>query len=339
MAAAHDVSVNEVSDKSVIFQADGEVIDVSDSESNASVVVGGGVGVVQEAPIFARLTEGEKVRNVMESKFLRDMEPIGLKPEVVAVHRNACKSLMAVAKAQTFQIFHRAVAKMRDGNANIVYAWYGASSKGELREIVEHGFTGNNLNNGLRLSPESYPIESVKKCVADRHGIKHMLLCRVILGRLELVQPDQWRPSSPDFDSGAVESLADPKEYVIWSSRMNTHILPEFVLSFKLPPVPGRERVEQPLRPSSPWMPFPALIAVLSRTLPSPDVTLLKKYHIDYAEKRISRLELIQKVRTIAGDPLLVAIIKTFRAKKIPPSCLKMTKSRNGNRTGSKGAE
>jgi hypothetical protein len=37
-------------------------------------------------------------------------------------------------------------------------------------------------------------------------------------------------------------------------------------------------------------------------------------------EKKISRHELIQKVRLVAGDKLLVSVIKTFRAKKMPAS-------------------
>jgi hypothetical protein len=34
-------------------------------------------------------------------------------------------------------------------------------------------------------------------------------------------------------------------------------------------------------------------------------------------EKKISRHELIQKVRLVAGDKLLVSVIKTFRAKVV----------------------
>lgn len=44
----------------------------------------------------------------------------------------------------------------------------------------------------------------------------------------------------------------------------------------------GHVKIEQPSRPSSPWMPFPALISVLSNTLPSPDIALISKFHKDY---------------------------------------------------------
>lgn len=61
-----------------------------------------------------------------------------------------------------------------------------------------------------------------------------MVLCRVILGKMELVQPgsQQWYPSSENFDSG-VDDLQNPSQYIVWSMNMNTHIYPEFVVSFK----------------------------------------------------------------------------------------------------------
>ncbi|MED6125386.1 hypothetical protein PIB30_068087 [Stylosanthes scabra] len=149
-----------------------------------------------------------------------------------------------------------------------------------------------------------------------------MILCRVILGRVEIV-PRGSNPcgsSSEDYDSGMAGSFSAPEEYVIWSQRVNTHVLPEFVISFKLHSSKGHVRIEEPVKPSSPWMPFPALISVLSKILPSSDIALISKFHKDYKEKKISRQQLIQKVRVIAGDKLLVAAIKSFREKKIPAS-------------------
>ncbi|OIW18346.1 hypothetical protein TanjilG_31486 [Lupinus angustifolius] len=287
-------SVNRSSKKSVNYHVYGDVDGDATSDSESCASSGGGeiVSTVQPRRTvfderFAKMEEGEKVSNVMESKFVRWLESLGVKPEVDVVRRNIRSNVMLQAKVQCFQIFMRAMAKLREGDPNVKYAWYGASSKGEIDDIVEHGFGGKNLNNGLRLSPEDSPLESVKRSVADKHGLRHMLLCRVILGRTELVQSgsDQWGPSSEEFDSGVIESVSAPKEYVVWCSKINTHVLPEFVLSFKLPSSlsAGRVRIEQPLRPTSPWMPFPALIALLSRTLPSPDIIMINKYHKDYA--------------------------------------------------------
>lgn len=68
----------------------------------------------------------------------------------------------------------------------------------------------------------------------DEDGLSHLLLCRVLLGRMELVHPgsEQYHPNSKEFDSG-VDNLLSPKKYIVWSTHMNTHILPEFVISLR----------------------------------------------------------------------------------------------------------
>lgn len=48
----------------------------------------------------------------------------------------------------------------------------------------------------------------------------------------------------------------------------------------------GIEKCEQePLRPSSPWMPFPTLISVLSKFLAPCDIAMISKF---YKEKKVS---------------------------------------------------
>jgi fructokinase len=65
---------------------------------------------------------------------------------------------------------------------------------------------------------------------------------------------------------------------------------------------------------------------------PSADM-LLDKSELDRnlieKEGKISRPELIQKVRQIARDELLISVIKSYRAKKKPAS-FQQTKSKNG---------
>jgi hypothetical protein len=63
-----------------------------------------------------------------------------------------------------------------------------------------------------------------------------MFLCRVIMGNIELLRPGskQLRPSSCEYDNG-VDDIQCPKCYVVWNMNMNTHIYPEFVVSFKSP--------------------------------------------------------------------------------------------------------
>lgn len=77
---------------------------------------------------------------------------------------------------------------------------------------------------------------SVKFAPVDGDGLRHLLLCRVILGKSELVRPgsEQCHPSSEEFDSG-VDSLSCPRKYIVWNTHMNTHVLPEYVVSFRAP--------------------------------------------------------------------------------------------------------
>lgn len=77
---------------------------------------------------------------------------------------------------------------------------------------------------------------SLRNLRADDDGIRHVLLCRVVLGRPEVIHPgsDQSQPSCDEFDSG-IDTLSSPKKYIVWGNHMNTHILPEFVVSFKAP--------------------------------------------------------------------------------------------------------
>lgn len=62
-----------------------------------------------------------------------------------------------------------------------------------------------------------------------------MFFCRVIMGNMELIHPGskQFLPSSSDFDSG-VDDLQEPRHYIVWNTNMNTHIYPEYVVSFKV---------------------------------------------------------------------------------------------------------
>ncbi|TKY73502.1 inactive poly of ADP-ribose polymerase SRO5 [Spatholobus suberectus] len=292
---------------------------VSDCESGVS----GSSGAVprqQHSLLLVRLGEGDAVHDLIKRRFIRGLGLLGPKTEVVSVLRNACSSVVSQARLQSFQVYAKAVAKLRDGNANVKYAWYGTRGERDINDIVSHGF-GHAHGRELVLSPDDAPLESVKGCAVGKDGVRHALLCRVILGRSEIVHAgtEQCYPSCEEYDSG-VDSFSGPSKYIIWSNRMNTHVLPAYVISFRVSSsLKGIEKSEEEtLRPSSPWMPLPTLISVLSKVLPPCDIALISKFYKDKKEKKISRHELIQRVRRIAGDKLLVAVIKSYRDKKRP---------------------
>ncbi|KAJ0527738.1 putative poly(ADP-ribose) polymerase, catalytic domain, RST domain-containing protein [Helianthus annuus] len=167
---------------------------------------------------------------------------------------------------------------------------------------------------------------SVESAIADEDGIKHILLCRVLLGKTELVSrgSKQSHPSSEDFQSG-VDDLVSPKKYIVWSSQMNTHILPEFVISFKtltsMNSQPFQECDQVPKldgvpvcvkKPISPWIPIPELIAALSKILPPKAIKEITQFRRSYIEHKIPRCDMIRGIRKITGDRLLLTVLKNF---------------------------
>ncbi|RWW27190.1 hypothetical protein BHE74_00019728 [Ensete ventricosum] len=116
----------------------------------------------------------------------------------------------------------------------------------------------------------------------DEKGLRHVLLCRVILGGAEEVVrgSGQSRPSSRDFDS-AVDSHRSPARYIIWYPDVQSRVLPLYVLSME---VDFRNRVlHQALgsRPASPWMSIGDLLSALSARLPLSTMCQLMRLHND----------------------------------------------------------
>ncbi|KAJ8771785.1 hypothetical protein K2173_026962 [Erythroxylum novogranatense] len=286
---------------------------------------------------LVRLCEGDRAHDLIKRKFLSSLGLLGTQTRVVAIRRNIYSGVMSQAKIQSFQIFTKAVEKKNSDDANVKYAWYG-NTRSAICQVLKHGFgpqlTDNNgiYGCGLYLSPDNCPLECVKNLKVGGDGLRHLLLCRVILGKAEVVNPgsDQCHPSSEEFDSG-VDNLSDPKKYIVWSTHMNTHVLPEFLISFKAPPsLRGYFRVHEPLRkPTSPWMPLQTLIDALSKFLPPTTMRLISKHYSEQREKKISREELVRRLRQIAGDRLLIAAIKSFATKALRMNrlCMRMKRT------------
>ncbi|CAK7328915.1 unnamed protein product [Dovyalis caffra] len=315
---------------------------VSDCESFSSGVSSSQFPSFNDGLI--RLFEGYRVHDLIKRRFIYGLGLLGKQATVVDIHRNSYSGVLEQARMQSFQIIAKATEKKSGGDANVKFGWYGGT-RDEICEIMKHGFSARMVANsnglygsGIYLSPDDSPIECVKKLNVDKDGLRHLLLCRIILGKSEVVHPgsDQYHPSSEEFDSG-IDNLSSPKKYIVWSTHMNTHILPEYVISFRAPPcLKGYSRIPESLRmPTSPWMPFPALISALSKFLPPTTTKLIIKHYRDHRAKKISRQELIQQVRKIAGDKLLISVIKTFRAKILAtPSKSEQRMVQNGVENG-----
>ncbi|XP_047314331.1 probable inactive poly [ADP-ribose] polymerase SRO5 [Impatiens glandulifera] len=273
-----------------------------------------------------RVEEEDRLYEIISKRFISGLGFMGNQASVVSLHRNICSNLIGQAKLQSFQIFVRAIEKKCSGNPNVKYAWFGGS-KHELSKILSNGFSFSELDlkgfgRGVNLIPDCSSIDCLNSSRPDEEdGVRHVLLCRVILGKTEPIHPgsEQCYPSSDEFDSG-VDNLLNPRKYIVWSCNMNTHIFPEYILSFKIPSPSsspnGNQRSMRVHMPTSPWMPFTSLIMVLSKFLPTNTIELISKHYKEHRERKISRHELIQRVRRIAGDKLLTEVIKSFRDKQ-----------------------
>ncbi|KAK9066477.1 hypothetical protein SSX86_013799 [Deinandra increscens subsp. villosa] len=273
-----------------------------------------------------RLDDGDKLHGIIGKKFVSRLSDMGINAQVHCIQRNLFNaSAISQAKLSSFQIFSKAVERRNGGDAHIKYAWFGAS-KDEIDNIILHGFGYDNIqknsffNHGIVLSADHSPLESVQSAIADEDGIKHILLCRVLLGRTELVSSGsmQSHPSSENFQSG-VDDLVSPKKYIVWSSQMNTHILPEFVISFKTLTSMNRTTKQDGAhlpKPVSPWIPIPELIAALSKILPPKAIKKMTQFRQSYIEHKISRRDMIRGIRQVAGDRMLLMVLKSFNEQR-----------------------
>ena len=199
----------------------------------------------------------------------------------------------------------------------------------------------------------------------DENGIIYMMLCRVVMGNVEIVHhgSKQHQPSNEYFDSG-VDDLKNPQHYIVWDMNLDSHIYSEFVVTIKLPskakdslftqedchdssdaslvlspssadsvsqdmnleasPALGGQ-YEAPMlggsmakAPSTPWMPFSMLFAAISTKLPREKMDMINNCYEEFKAKKISRIDLVKRLRLIVGDRMLVSTIIRLQ-DKLPP--------------------
>ncbi|XP_065877825.1 inactive poly [ADP-ribose] polymerase RCD1-like [Euphorbia lathyris] len=169
--------------------------------------------------------------------FLTGVNSFGV---VSMISIDRCSSVSMEYRLELFQKQIELTKKCR-WDANIRYAWL-ASSKRLISTILSYGLghcgqsiVKSKYGIGVHLSAANCSDTSAKFCDIDENGVRHMVFCRVIMGNMELVHPgsQQCHPSSESFDSGT-DDLQNPSAYVVWNMNMNTHIYPEFIVSFKI---------------------------------------------------------------------------------------------------------
>ncbi|KAJ6824026.1 inactive poly [ADP-ribose] polymerase RCD1 [Iris pallida] len=267
-----------------------------------------------------------------------------------------------------FGLFQKKVEVMKNlrGSANVRYAWL-PSSKDALEDLMLRGIMRFEVpvhrptnGIGVHLAAANFSNICSRYSDVDENGITHMMLCRIILGNVELVSDGstQFQPSNENFDSG-VDDLQTPKQYIIWHMHMDAHIFPEFVVSIKVPSeakeylvgkdsisnvstvtisgslhslikegtceyspalaIPPKENApafgRAPKVPTSPWMPFSMLFAAISTKVSAEDMDLVNIQYEAFKGRKISRIDLVKKLRQIIGDKLLISTIMRLQHK------------------------
>ncbi|XP_058224500.1 inactive poly [ADP-ribose] polymerase RCD1-like isoform X3 [Rhododendron vialii] len=174
--------------------------------------------------------------DIVRNMLIKGMD-LSLRPEILEINR--CNSNILQTRWEIFLKQAEITCKYR-GDPNIQYAWL-ASTKDSISSLMMFGLTdcGPKLKKtfgvGVHLKPVNRALPSASYCDVDENGVRHVVLCRVILGKVELVRhgSEQFHPSSENFDSG-VDDLENPNHYIVWNMNVGTHIYPEYVVSFKI---------------------------------------------------------------------------------------------------------
>ncbi|XP_071692590.1 inactive poly [ADP-ribose] polymerase RCD1-like [Rutidosis leptorrhynchoides] len=268
------------------------------------------------SPTYFKSMDTEMVKNMFMKSF-----NLASKVDIIDVEK--CSGSIMDARLELFQKQVEITQKLR-GNANVKYAWF-ASLKGATCSTLVNGLgpDGPQLGRygyGVHLTAVDSAHNSATISDVDEKGVRCMVLCRVILGNMEVILPGskQFYPSDESFDSG-VDNFQNPNRYVIWNMNMNTHIYPEFAVTFKTSPI-TEENVPGVVSsackvPNSPWMPFSKLFEAISDKVAPDDMKLVHIFYESLKGKKTSREEFIKKLRVIVGDQILRSTISSLHAR------------------------
>ncbi|XVF36499.1 hypothetical protein REPUB_Repub19eG0063700 [Reevesia pubescens] len=262
------------------------------------------------------LRETERAYLFVRDHFLNGIKRVDDGLKVTSIHQ--CKHEGPLDKAR-LQVFQKQIeiTKAARGTSSSVYAWYGASVK-VVESVLTHGFglpskvPATDVHGiGIYLSPVGLPHLSAKLADADDNGVKHLIMCRVILGNVEKVEAGsrQYHPSSPDFDTGSDDPMS-PKWYVVWPTHANMHILPEFVVSFR----PSGNMQGQPMPVVGAKYSLEKLFSKIRSSLPPAKFQEMLKSYGTFKAGMIAKDTFLSQLQMVAGNEVLRSAIREIYA-------------------------
>ncbi|PIN21095.1 NAD(+) ADP-ribosyltransferase [Handroanthus impetiginosus] len=262
----------------------------------------------------------EKGYAIVKNLFLSGLENVEQGAAVTAIHQCVRKGPLDKARCELFAKQMEIIKRAR-GESNMVFAWYGTSAKG-VESILRHGFgmpsklpypKGHGI--GIYLSHIRWPQNSAMLSEIDENGEKHVILCRVILGKCEKVEAGSERsyPSSVEYDTG-VDDLNNPRWYTVWHSNMNTHILPECVVSYRPVNISGSVNGMSNVNTVPNLSTFVAkLVSKVRTSLPLPRLQELETLWVSCKEGKLAKDSFMKQLRSVVGDDILRSTIQEIR--------------------------
>ncbi|CAH9065692.1 unnamed protein product [Cuscuta epithymum] len=259
-------------------------------------------------PKTRMLREQEKGYQIVRNLFAQGLAAVEPGASIAAIHRVRRGGFVEKAQREAFQ---KQVSMMREarGNPNVVLAWFGTTEKG-VESFMSHGF-GTPVKGapwtGLYFSPARSPRMSAMMAQADENGEKHIILCRVILGKCEKIEAGavDLSHSRVDFDTG-VDDLKEPQWYGVFGPNLNSRVIPEFVLSYR-PAKGSRDQVTEVCGF------YVKLISKLRSTLPPTKVHELQTLYYLWKDGKLGKDGFMRELGSVIGDEVLRSTIQEIR--------------------------
>nr|GLL48177.1 probable inactive poly [ADP-ribose] polymerase SRO2 isoform X1 [Ipomoea trifida] len=245
---------------------------------------------------------------VTRDSFVLGMAAVGPGAMITAIHQRVRKG-GSVERAE-YDAFQKQAGLVRQarGNSKVVFAWLGTTVQG-VHSIMSHGFGATGmmsgpgpLGAGLYLSPVRSPRMSALTAQVDENGEKHLVLCRVILGKCGKIEVGslQLSHSRMDFDTG-VDDLKNPQWYGVLCAN---HVLPE-----------GRVTAapSHMLAPNAASVFYRKLVSKLIISHPPPKVQALKALYSSFMSGKLGNDDFMRELGSVVGDEVLRSTIQQIR--------------------------
>ncbi|XP_057452785.1 inactive poly [ADP-ribose] polymerase RCD1-like [Lotus japonicus] len=242
--ASHEESYNSYEPECMKLRIEIKVNGVDESMSRKCARESSGGEAISQNHVglvpYIEPVQGKPDLNFVREMFLNGMSCLGSNDfEIIEIKH--CLGASMQAQLKLFQMQAK-ITKESHGEANVRYAWL-HFSKEELSTMMECGLghcaTKCTYGVGVLLAAVTCPYASARYCDIDENGVRHLVLCRVIMGNMEVLHAgigtnnEQFQPNISVYDNG-VDDIQCPRYYIVWNMNISTHIYPQFVVSFKI---------------------------------------------------------------------------------------------------------